>query len=385
MYGTIGPRLEVIKSLSINNLSERQPLLVALLADLVNHETQNGELTAKAGNKCLESMDWWPTLTHTTQDAGFQRLGNGHFSAAYSHEMLPGKVIKVGFKKEDSGAAYVAFCRMHQGREGIPVIHDVQRHAGCYTVVMDHLEVCYSGYECINDRHEEFFAVLLAAVECSPETYQSSLSELTERGFVLRPEELELLVTAGLIREFFHGIASFDMHKGNAMVDPKTGKLVITDPVSFSADNGPINKCADPMNPDELIKEIQEALAAKVIAGAKRRKKLRDRMSTECVKQREIYKAKRKAVRRGAKHWERQRAAIRVIKFRRKEADRLDQRVFHNIGRTLHGKIWLENPPELRAKIHREMMARIDFANFQAMQWGMPLGIDIAMQAGLMG
>ena len=130
--------LEAIRNLPIDRLDERQPMLVALAAAIVNDETQDGELTQAKGNWGLESMDYWQTLAERMRDVGFVRLGNGHFSAAYEHALLPGKVIKVGFKKEDSGAAYAAFCRMNQGREGIPTVYDIQRHTGCYTVINPH-------------------------------------------------------------------------------------------------------------------------------------------------------------------------------------------------------------------------------------------------------
>ncbi|MRU29926.1 hypothetical protein FGW84_01160, partial [Xylella fastidiosa subsp. multiplex] len=93
--------LEGIRSVPIVRQNERQTMLVALAAAIVNAETQDGQLTQAAGNTALERMDYWQTLAARMRDVGFIKLGNGHFSAAYQHEMLPGKVIKVGFKKED--------------------------------------------------------------------------------------------------------------------------------------------------------------------------------------------------------------------------------------------------------------------------------------------
>lgn len=133
----IQARLAIIKSLPLSELDKRQPLLVELVADIVNSETCDGNDTDSSTS--LEYQEWWCSLGCLMRDAGFRMLGNGHFSAAYSHEMLSGRVIKVGFKKEDSGAAYTAFCRMHQGRAGIPNVYHVARHAGCYTVVLDRL------------------------------------------------------------------------------------------------------------------------------------------------------------------------------------------------------------------------------------------------------
>jgi hypothetical protein len=99
--------IDAIKALPICELDKRQGMLIDLLVEMVNSETCDGELTEL--NQPLEHQDWWTTLKCLTTDAGFKMLGNGHFSAAYSHPLLPNRVIKVGFKKEDSGAAYTAF------------------------------------------------------------------------------------------------------------------------------------------------------------------------------------------------------------------------------------------------------------------------------------
>ena len=129
-YTDMQERLDVIRNLPICELDKRQPLLVALIADIVNCETSDGADTDSDWG--LERQDYWQTLKIKAKDAGFNLLGNGHFSAAFKHDLLPGRVIKVGFKKEDSGAAYVAFCRMHQGRVGIPNVYHVARHAWLY-------------------------------------------------------------------------------------------------------------------------------------------------------------------------------------------------------------------------------------------------------------
>lgn len=107
--------------------------LLAATIELFNERIQQDELS--------EDADWSDAL----------------------HELLPGRVIKVGFKKEDSGAAYVAFCRMHQGRVGIPNVYHVARHAGCYTVVLDELEPCNrSG----NHLHDHYADLAFYFVEC---------------------------------------------------------------------------------------------------------------------------------------------------------------------------------------------------------------------------
>lgn len=284
MYETIRTRLETIRNLPICELNQRQTMLVALIADIVNYETENGSLTQAAGNLALECQDWWNTLACMMKDAGFNRLGNGHFSAAYEHALLPGKVIKVGFKKEDSGAAYVAFCRMHQGQAGIPVVHDVQRHAGCYTVVMDKL-LPIEGLSYKRSEHKELEALwkhVDTAVYCTEKEWHEHVMLCKQEGEWLpkfsNEYDLAVIETCRKIHKFFYGIASFDMHRGNAMMDAN-GRLVIIDPVSFTAEDSPISKC-DAIDPDALIAELELLAAQQVIENAKRRKAMRNPEST---------------------------------------------------------------------------------------------------------
>lgn len=240
--------LEAIRNLPIERMNERQPMLVALVAAIVNSETQEGQLTAAKGNRNLEDMDYWQTLAERMRDVGFIKLGNGHFSAAYEHALLPGKVIKVGFKKEDSGAAYAAFCRMNQGREGIPTVYDIQRHAGCYTVVLDYLnplnDWCYDESDKVCHHFEAAREII--EEDCFDTAEEYPISD----GFI---------ETCKDIRKFFLGIASFDCHSGNMMKD-QMGRLIITDPVSFIADYK-LKPGEFHCDPDELIAEI-EALRA---------------------------------------------------------------------------------------------------------------------------
>lgn len=243
--------LEAIRNLPIDRLDERQPMLVALAAAIVNAETRDGELT-EIHDCGMESMDYWQTLTERMRDVGFIKLGNGHFSAVYEHALLPGKVIKVGFKKEDAGAAYAAFCRMNQGREGIPTIYDIQRHTGCYTVVLDYLMP-------LNDRCDD---------ESDDESYYfKAAQEIIEKDCFDTAEEYPIsegfIETCKDIRKFFLGIASFDCHSENIMKD-QMGRLIITDPVSYSAD-GKLNPGEFHCDPDELIDAIEALRAQEAI------------------------------------------------------------------------------------------------------------------------
>jgi hypothetical protein len=293
-FADMQERLDVIRNLPICELDKRQPLLVALMADIVNCETSDGDDTDSAWG--LESQDYWQTLKIKAKDAGFNLLGNGHFSAAFKHELLPGKVIKVGFKKEDSGAAYVAFCRMHQGRVGIPNVYHVARHAGCYTVVLDELEPCQRRE---NDEHDHYadLAYYFVESDSDPEEYAE--------------DDQPFIETCQLIRKFFYGIASFDMHSGNIMFT-KDGKPVITDPVSFSQDR---EREPFSLEPDVLIAEIKQIAHNKMIERCKRNKAKRDPNGELRIARRKANKerrARRKAHARWRKEREREREQYHV-------------------------------------------------------------------------
>lgn len=336
-YTDMLERLDVIRNLPICELDKRQPLLVALIADIVNCETSDGDDTVSDWG--LELQDYWQTLKIKAKDAGFNLLGNGHFSAAFKHELLPGRVIKVGFKKEDSGAAYVAFCRMHQGRVGIPNVYHVARHAGCYTVVLDELEPCQRRE---NETHEHYADLANYFVETDEEPEEH------------HEKDLAFIETCQMIRKFFYGIASFDMHSGNIMFT-KDGKPVITDPVSFSADR---DRGAFSLEPEELLAEIEQIAHDKMIERCKRNKAKRDRDSTLCRARRANNKARRnraKAAARWRKEREREREKYHVDALKLDLASVEERLLAWQMG------------PEL------------------AIQMGKPLPIDNYLQGRLMG
>lgn len=332
-YTDMQERLDAIRNLPICELDKRQPLLVALMADIVNAETSDGDDTDSDWG--LERQDYWQTLKIKAKDAGFNLLGNGHFSAAFKHELLPGRVIKVGFKKEDSGAAYVAFCRMHQGRVGIPNVYHVARHAGCYTVVLDELEPCERFENATHDHYSEL-AYCFVEGESDPEDYAEGDQPFIE--------------TCQMIRKFFYGIASFDMHSGNIMFT-KDGKPVITDPVSFSADR---DREPFSLEPEDLLAEIEQIAHDKMIERCKRNKAKRNPLGTFQRDRKHINKARRQRAKVRARHMkERERINAEALKF---DLAKVEKRVL----------AWQVGPG-------------------LAIQQGKPLPIDNYLQGRLMG
>ena len=350
--------IDAIKALPICELDKRQGMLIDLLVEMVNSETCDGELTEL--DQALEYQDWWTTLKCLTADAGFEMLGNGHFSAAYSHPLLPNRVIKVGFKEEDSGAAYTAFCRMYQGRAGIPNVYDVQRHAGCYTVVLDALNDC----ECYdNDEHYKYAEIASDIIDYKSDVHDG-----------LTGWDGEFVETCKLIRKFFEGIASFDMHSGNIMFSDD-GTPFITDPVSFSQkkDGGAFS-----IDPDELIKEFEEVARQKAIDRAVDRK----RRHEERLVRRKLERRNRKA--RKA-HQEKHKRMVAAWRMAERQERRNHEVAVDVLGITNNAIRWVNMPAgdfkalEERIAAHWFQADRIAIAN------GLPLNIDKQLDAMLMG
>lgn len=363
-YTDIQARLAIIKSLPISELDKRQPLLVELAADIVNGETCDGNDTN--GSNSLEYQDWWHTLGALMRDAGFKMLGNGHFSAAYSHEMLPGRVIKVGFKKEDSGAAYTAFCRMHQGRAGIPNIYHVARHAGCYTVVLDRL------HSCDRDKYDH-----LVYADIARFFVESDFHDAND----FAPGDYEFIETCQLIRKFFKGIASFDMHTGNIMFS-EDGTPYITDPVSFSHDRE--REDGFPLDPDALIAEVEVIANKRIIERCRNRKAKRDPNGTFRINR----KSNMKHRKRNRKHAERvaKRDRLHLMAIRREIGviDRNERRAEMLMGSALHD-FRLRNGFATIRKIKQVNGLKWQLGDRLAVQAGRPLNIDKYLDAKLMG
>lgn len=350
--------IDAIKALPICELDKRQSMLIDLLVEMVNSETCDGELTEL--HMPLECQDWWTTLKCLAADAGFKMLGNGHFSAAYSHPLLPNRVIKVGFKKEDSGAAYIAFCRMYQGRAGIPNVYDVQRHAGCYTVVLDALNDCES-YD--NEVHDKYASIASDIIDYNSSAYDK------RTGW-----DGEFIETCKLIRKFFEGIASFDMHSGNIMFDDNDVPY-ITDPVSFShkEDGGVFS-----IDTEELIKEVEEVARQKEIDRAKERKARHEgrlearKMKRRNRKARKAHKAKR----------ERMLAAWRWAERQERHNHEIALDV---LGRTNNAMLWANMFAGDFKALEERIAAHWFQADKMAIANGLPLNIDKKLDAMLMG
>lgn len=163
-------------------------------------------------------------------DTPFECLGAGHFSAAFMHRAYPDYAFKIGFKSEDSGALYAAWCRDNRLPHTPHIIH-MDRFPECYMVCMPKYIPSAEAPDGKDDYGvawviEDFLEYDDSSHGTNVDVYNSYLGTELER-------------TARAIGAFFKGVARFDMHEGNWMWD-KDGNIIITDPVSFSIEQGPV-------------------------------------------------------------------------------------------------------------------------------------------------
>lgn len=160
-----------------------------------------------------------PDAATALRNAGFRLLGYGHFSIATSHPDLPGKCIKFSIRKEDSGAAFAAYCRANPKDIHLPRIEHIQNMSNCVAIVMPQYVPFRTDYEAMDGDYLDVFSVLTWKNEdwCKRKRVDTESTQYK---------------SATAIRKFFDGLAQFDLHSSNVMRDDK-GTLIIIDPVSF--------------------------------------------------------------------------------------------------------------------------------------------------------
>lgn len=368
VYQALDYRMKSIKSLPIDRLDERQPGLVGILADLVNYETNCG--CDVDDTEFVNSQDWWGSLVAMARELGYTFLGNGFFSAVFSHVSLPGRVIKVGFKKEDSGAAYAAFCRANPGLQGLPVIHAIARHDACYTVVLDHLKPYSAKSPEVLDQYNIVKTQILNR-DSDAWDFCEAYDEVTQG----------LQGTAAHIREFFYGVAGFDIHEGNVMLD-HNDNIVITDPVSYT------NGLGEPddfrVDFEALLEEIQAMKLEEAIEKWQQRhlrklSKAQNRKAHRAHKRRIAkIQAEREAMRKlaSAVRHDDDRAFELVVGVK-PEARYLNNRWVQPEGLRVHWKNSIRVIHEKNVERHNRMVMDINM--------GRPLDIDKRLDAMFMG
>ena len=151
------------------------------------------------------------------QALGFSLVGNGNFAVVLAHPNYPDVVFKVCTDMDDKYHAFVQYCES-ACTPHIPVVHakDVREFAAVY--VLDKLikhDMTTSTISATQIRAR------VCALYCVPRKVKAS---------PMYPRKL--MVAARRLAKWVHrNNFGWDLHEDNIMWHPKTGALVITDPV----------------------------------------------------------------------------------------------------------------------------------------------------------
>ncbi len=150
--------------------------------------------------------------------------GAGFFAAVFIKD---GFALKIGFKSEDTGAMYAAWCRANQSRPGVPTIYSISKFKGCYVVLMRRYEALRE--EWLDDDDEDFIPALYEEFR--------AISGAVNIGSTFGRSRFDTVSTGLLIHDFFKGVVDFDLYEANVMLD-YGGELIITDPISYGTCSG---------------------------------------------------------------------------------------------------------------------------------------------------
>lgn len=199
----------------------------------------------------IKGQDKWASFCEMMDYEGFKFLGAGFFSAVFKHDDYAGKVFKFGFKVEDSGAAYAAWCRAEwqagRGVACIPKVHHIERNSEFYMVVLDELQSVAQVYPDLVDEDDcvswingdlSMIGSMERALYGQYENFMDYVDdiesyELADQKLAQALKSSELYLMLNRLGGYFEGVATFDLHSENFMFN-QNGEIVITDPVSFT-------------------------------------------------------------------------------------------------------------------------------------------------------
>lgn len=163
------------------------------------------------------------------QALGFSRVGNGNFAVVLAHPDYPDVVFKICTNMDDRYHAFVQYC------EGactphLPVVHakDVREFAAVYVLdkliehgTMDSPVSAHQILRRVSHGLRDWYAQPSANWACVPRKVKGSPTY-----------PRKLMVAARRLAKWVHrNNLHWDLHDCNIMWHPKTGALVITDPV----------------------------------------------------------------------------------------------------------------------------------------------------------
>lgn len=220
----------------------------------------------KVGETRAYNLKYENDYSRDVASIGLKQLGAGYFSAVFEHVDYPDVVFKLGFRKEDSGAAYAAWCR-DKHKQGVdyaihlPNVLFMERYEKFYMVVMPKLTSCqgwqkehgissfYGGTDseirramtdCIYDGLNGANSLDLDTVRYMvAEARSVSIPSAKADAFDAMLDQWQTPTVQSALNEiydYFLGVASFDLHDENWMI-AEDGCIIITDPVSFTHEN----------------------------------------------------------------------------------------------------------------------------------------------------
>lgn len=157
---------------------------------------------------------------------GFKCIGRGHFSLAMTHPDTPNVVYKMSFRADDAYSHYALWCRMNPYQHA-PTMLRIERHGDWHIYAMPK-------YERPDNKWELYSAISKWAEN------DEMIAEDTDRALV--PRSLRMFIIK--MRDYFHNVCPLDLHDENFMIDPSSGDIIITDPVSFNTKRNPEHELA---------------------------------------------------------------------------------------------------------------------------------------------
>lgn len=212
------------------------------------------------GPKAWKEHGWareFITRAHNTLE--LKLIGSGHFAGVFRIANTE-TVLKIGFKLDDSGAAYAAYCRANPSKH-IPKIKALRRFKNCYMVAMPLYETTQEAYMCCELSDELSLQVQYEASYSAVEKGKGAFDADSVLEFILEHHPryepvgpkvlstmyqydiakymLKLMSDAKRIHNYFTGSVWFDLHDDNIMwVNDSTApggyRIIITDPMSWN-------------------------------------------------------------------------------------------------------------------------------------------------------
>lgn len=177
-------------------------------------------------------------------NAGWHKLGAGNYGSAWSHNSLPGYVVKVcGRVDGDSYPAWAYYCTANPS-EGLPEYEfpTFSVDTSVFMVLMpeykDASELDWDNSKFTASQLEQWKLVgrvLSAGYVVGDDVWSDEHKDYRP----WQPARTPFLETLLRARSFFENKVDWDCHAGNVMIDPRTGNLVVTDPI-HRGDNGAI-------------------------------------------------------------------------------------------------------------------------------------------------